>query len=179
MSEETTPLLRHIRAIAQAAGPASVHAYVLRHGREFHPEPLTQEEQDFIQQIQWKSRKPKQCFLNAQMEAIILTETPGITLRYVEGYINNTNGYGIYHAWLSVNGKIVDPTIRVEQPPGRVVGEIPPGWQYFGVEMEAAVGLHCIQHGAAVPIIDDWQCRWPLIQQEGKQAAPDQEGKPK
>ena len=138
--------------------------YVARHGREFNSKALTQAELDFVYQVDWNKYTENNCYHNSQMAAIELPTNTGINLAYVEGYLRINYGREIEHAWLSINGKVVDLTIRTEQNPGRVMGVIPEGWEYFGVEMNPIECLHCLTHGATVPLIDDWECGWPFLQ---------------
>ncbi len=163
MNGTESRLAEHLKSLAVALDPASVHAFVAGNGRDFQREELTGEERKFVSLIPWKSRKPKQCYLNAQMEALTLPETPGITLMYTEGYVDPGMGACIDHAWLSVNGKVVDPTIRVQGEPGRIIGLFPEGWGYYGVEIEPSRCLISLERGRAVPLIDDWENGWPMI----------------
>ena len=163
---EETDLTHHLKMISEMAGPASVEAYVIRNGRRFESAELTDEEMEYITRIQWNLRPPKQCYWNAQMEAMILPIVPGIDLKYVEGFIDPDVGFGLDHAWLSVNGKIVDVTLRMRDTDDRVVGNIPEDWEYIGVEMDPKVCFHIMEHKAAVPIIDDTLCGRPMIQKD-------------
>ena len=159
-------IVPHISRIAELAGPRTVQNYVLNHGRQFESAELTPAELDFISQIQWHSRPPKQCFHNCQVEAMILPPTQGIELHYVEGYFADELGFPIAHAWLSVNQKLVDPTLRVSPDDGRVIGMIPQNWEYYGVLLPTDSMEHSLHHGHVVSIIDDYECHWPLINQE-------------
>ena len=51
----------------------------------------------------------------------------------------------------------------------RILGEIPEGWEYYGVEFDAKkVGQQFIERGASFSLIDDWERRWPLLQKKKK-----------
>ena len=113
--------------------------------------------------ISWKQRAAKQCYLNSQMEVLTLPPQSGIVLRYVEGYVDPGIGHAIEHAWLSVNGKVVDPTMRVDTPSGRIIGLIPDGWTFYGVELKPEACQHLLEHDASISLIDDYQCGWPYI----------------
>ena len=120
------------------------------------------------------------------------------TVHYVEGFISVDNSILIQHAWLSINNKLVDPTLRwpvnnienygeeFEENNGEYTGEyteennrenncetnsglpftghFPPNFQFFGVPLDPMEIAHITEHDAHVPIIDDWQCQWPLLQ---------------
>ena len=161
-----THLTHHLKMISEIAGPASVEAYVIRNGRRFESAELTDREMEYVRHIQWNRRPPKQCYWNAQMEAMTLPTVTGIDLKYVEGFIDPDVGFGLDHAWLSVNGKIVDITLRIGDTDDRVVGHIPEDWEYIGVEMDPKVCFHIIEHQTSVPIIDDTLCGRPMIQKD-------------
>ena len=64
-------------------------------------------------------------------------------LLYAEGFLGFGSSYAIPHAWLSLNGKVVDTTVRPQESGDqRVMGTIPRGWEYYGVELETE---RCIQ----------------------------------
>ena len=168
--DDTSPIVRFIAILAQCSGPRSAPEHILRQGKEFISQTLTEAELDYAAMIQWTRRAEKQCYYNCQVEAILLPATTGITLRYVEGYIDPGCGIAIDHAWLSVNGKVVDPTVRLKQVMSdRVIGVIPSKWHYYGVELQPEACRHALVHQAAVSLIDDHECGYPLI------PSPDQE----
>lgn len=118
--------------------------FVLQHGRFYESQKLTKDELNYLQVIKANYGKrflPKQCFYNSQMWLLttdrFLTAPPGMVLRYVEGY--STSVIPIHHGWLTLNGKVIDPTLRMAgQPrksllPGRTVGTFPEEVVYFGV----------------------------------------------
>ena len=168
MSKEVKPLMEYVEHLAQTAGPNSVPAYILRNGRQFKSQPLTEPERLYVKRIQWGKRRPKQCYKNCQQEAMALPAAEGITLKYVEGYLSPGIGFGVDHAWLSINGKVIDPTVRTNEKPAHNVGTITNGWEYFGVEMEPSECFHVLKHMKFIPIIDDWECRWPMLKRERK-----------
>ena len=163
MPESQTPLVKYMKSAAKASGSHSVVGYVLEHGRHFKSEPLNDVEQEFVSSIFWKSHPAKQCYLNCQMEALSLPPTHDIVLWYVEGYVDPGIGYAIDHAWLSVNHKVVDPTMRVDTPSRRITGLIPDDWAFYGVELDPEACQHSLVHGAAISLIDDYECGWPYI----------------
>ena len=182
MGEPESPLTRYIKDVLSAQKSLnmedkSVHGYVLRRGRLFTSQTLTPEEQEYIDRCGWRSHQTKQCYYNAQLTALTMPEQEGMTLLYAEGFLGMRGTlYGIHHAWLSLNGKVVDTTVRISLEPGeddrRPMGVIPQDLEYYGVELNPSECLHSIEHRAAEPLIDDWKCDWPLIARENQQQKP-------
>ena len=87
--------------------------FVLEHGQYFQSQLLEIHELEIIQHVQWNSLPPKQCYRNAQCLALKLyvTDHPH-NVHYVEGFVSVDNSILIQHAWLSINNKLVDPTLR-------------------------------------------------------------------
>ena len=166
-----TPLTDYLRQVARTQeehghGAISVPGFVLRQGRAFGSQPLTPREHHHLDRCDWRSHPARQCYRNAQLAALTLPPEDGMTLRYAEGFLLRTGwALGIPHAWLSLNGKVVDTTIRVDgEEDRRPLGLIPPGWEYFGVELDPRECLHSLQrHRRPGPLLDDWQCHWPLL----------------
>ena len=182
MTEQGTPLQEYLRTIAadfeeRGWADRSVHDYVLRRGRAFRSEPLTREEQKYIDLCGWQKHPIKQCYRNAQMAALTMPLQEGMSLLYVEGFVDTGMGIGINHAWLSLNGKLVDTTIRADRKKngrkkngrGRAIGLIPEGWEYYGVEMDPQKCLHSLEHDGIGPLIDDWACGWPMLAGEERE----------
>ena len=182
MGEPESPLTGYIKDVLRAQKSLnledkSVHGYVLRRGRLFTSQTLTPEEQEYIDRCGWRSHQTKQCYYNAQLTALTMPEQEGMTLLYAEGFLGRRGIlYGIHHAWLSLNGKVVDTTVRISLEPGeddrRPMGVIPQDLEYYGVELNPSECLHSIEHRAAEPLIDDWKCDWPLIARENQQQKP-------
>ena len=163
MPESQTPLVKYMQSAAKASGPHSVVKHVLQQGRQFKSEPLNDVEQKFVSTIFRRTHPVKQCYRNCQIEALSLPTTPSITLQYVEGYVDPGIGYAIDHAWLSVNHKVVDPTMRVSTPGRRIKGLIPDGWAFYGIELDPEACQHALVHGASISLLDDYECGWPYI----------------
>ena len=96
----------------------SLYEVLLRHGREMTTEPLTMGEARYIAKLA-KSRggvnsfKPKECYLNSQKLRIEEHWRGGRRVQYWEGYVAWKGGpLPIGHAWLTINGKVVDVTLR-------------------------------------------------------------------
>ena len=175
MSRNPSPLERYLRSMEQALEERghqhlSVHGYVLRRGRRFDSQPLSREEQEYLDLHDWRRHQPRQCWRNAQLMALTLPPEAGMTLLYVEGYLRNTgHDFGVSHAWVSLNGKVVDTTVRIDlddDDSPRPLGVIPEGWEYLGVELDPQECLHSMKHRSTGPLIDDWQCGSPLLRRE-------------
>ena len=151
-------------------GHPTVHGHVLTHGKIFQSQPLTTEETNLLNTVQWRTHRPKHCFQNAQETALALHRRtgPDIKVRYAEGFIMHTFKVPmpVAHAWVSLNGKVVDTTLRPDRDNRheRVTGIIPEEWQYMGVELEPERSLHALHHGHVISLLDDWKCGWPLLQ---------------
>ena len=150
----------------------NVPGHVLQHGREFIPQELNAQEIALFEGIEWQRYRPKDCFYNSQSLVLHLWvkhQDQDERLRYVEGYITTDSlpVPPILHAWLSVNGKPVDPTLRWGKWQQPNQGPDQAQLHYYGVEMEIDSLLHIIKHNAHISLLDDWQCGWPMLQAEG------------
>ena len=144
-----------------------VQGYVLKYGRLFRSQALTRDEQQFIDSLGWRRHRPNMCYQNAQTMALQAATTSRHRVLYAEGYVSPGINFPVPHAWLSLNGKAVDTTIRHPEAKDRrwrITGIIPPQWEYYGVEIDPRECLHSLQHDSPGPLIDDWLCRWPLLQ---------------
>ena len=138
-------------------------SYIYKNGRYFESQKLTDVEQKYVKQISRGNYPIKQCYRNSQIVALT-TRPTDITLQYVEGFVDAGLGLPISHAWLSVNGKVVDLTLRIKNESyKRVHGVIPDNYEYYGVEMNTDECKHCIKHGQHISLIDDWECGWPKL----------------
>lgn len=152
----------------------TVEEYVLTNGRLFTSEPLEADALQLLQGTRWKYHRPRECYMNAQRSALTqaFTEEAGTRLAYVEGYVITNTPFPIPHAWTSLDGRVVDTTLRnPRNQRDRIFGTIPERWEYFGVEMDPKECLHILKHQAYVPLIDDFQCGWPLLHRETEQQA--------
>ena len=159
---------------------ASMAEYVLQEGEDFAPAPLTDSEAGWIFGLIESFRFPvKQCYANSQRVVTFTGLSPnpdGHELRYVEGY-----GLGmipVLHGWLSLNGKVVDLTMRLQEGISRrsrvyrrrlrdrVLGEFPEGRGYRGVTFETDYVLRrIVETGLMGTLIDDWQNGYPLLRE--------------
>ena len=167
---------QHLQSYIDAVGKLNVRIseeykvveeYVLREGHLFDSTEMTELEMEWIDTCYWTRHKKRECFSNAQMLALAAWRIPvEIELKYVEGYVLPNIVMPVYHAWLSINGKIMDTTLS---PPGkvrkrnRIFGNIPDSWEYYGVEMNPEKCKHIFNHNTHIALIDDWECHWPML----------------
>jgi hypothetical protein len=139
-------------------GPAD---FILKHGQEYKSAKLTDEELDMLKNVLSRqcSYKVKQCFYNAQ--SIGLTGTIG----YCEGYADSLGGIAMEHAWNTINGKVIDMTWKMNNKGKPVLGTIPAGWEYFGVELPNKLVNKMWSTGKSGPLISDWENGFPLLLQ--------------
>jgi hypothetical protein len=101
--------------------------------------------------------KVKQCFYNAQ--SIGLTGKIG----YCEGMADSI-GIPMEHAWNTINGKVIDMTWKMNNNDKPVVGVIPGGWEYYGVELPHELINKMWSTGESRTLINDWENDFPLLQ---------------
>jgi hypothetical protein len=135
--------------------------YVLRHGMAFTSQPLTKAERNLVlKAAECRTYRERECFYNAQFVASLLpdifTYCEGIALAIIP----------THHAWVTLNGKVVDLTWRVKGTRDRNLGTFKPPYAYHGVSFPARDwSLWWEQHGmVAVPVLDDWKAGWPILQ---------------
>lgn len=165
--------------------------YVLDNGRIMTSESLTQEQKDIVIRLS-NAFEPqaKQCFFNSMFMcmASIWNSELHPRLKYCEGFVECKSPFPVHHAWVTLDGKVVDLTLtttkytleqltdwqdngvslpREDDFSDRILGVIPENWEYFGVEFEAKkVGQQFVDRGASFSLIDDWERRWPLLQKK-------------
>lgn len=106
----------------------------------------------------------KQCFHNCQMLAIA---DRSYRLRYCEGIASGAAGVPMLHAWLVVDGTVVDVTWPRpnEEDDAFIIGDIPDGYAYCGVIYETDfIRRRIHENDATVSVIDDWGSGWPEMQ---------------
>jgi len=132
--------------------------------------PLTEDEHESLFRTISSGHRfmQKQCFHNAQLLAL---ENPD--LQYVEGYAQGNAIIPVHHAWLSLNGKLIDLTWRTDKPnhkgrlSNRILGAIPDGWCYRGVSFDTdLIRERIIDSGETRALIGDYTRGFPLFQQE-------------
>ena len=139
-------------------GPAD---FILKHGTQYKSAKLTSEEMDILKRVLDRqcSYKPKQCFYNAQSIGL------GGEIGYVEG-IADSIGLPMEHAWNTINGKVIDMTWRMNNDGQPIIGVIPEGWEYFGVQLpNKMINKMWGKSGLSHPMISDWEGGFPLLKQ--------------
>jgi hypothetical protein len=126
---------------------------------------LLEEERDYIEKLLAmegrRSFRAKGCWRNAQ-RLILRDHCEEKRLRYWEGLMDGS----IPHAWLTINGKVIDVTQeavrRKCKRDGIEATSAPP--DYFGISMGRRVVLrHVLQTGEWGPIIEEadlWRFLW-------------------
>jgi hypothetical protein len=152
-----------------------IEDFFLRHGRFYRSEPLTAAEKDYLRRILRLSGRKypvKQCFYNSQM-LLLITATwmdpeDGMDLRYVEGYAVGL--IPIHHGWLTLNGKVIDPTLRLRELPTtgplakRVKGTFPETAAYFGVPFRTEeVRASVLERGEGGSLLMDPKRDFPFL----------------
>jgi len=158
---------------------SSVYEYVLKNGQDYSSQVMTDIEVKRLERAVKRYRRDfpiKQCFYNSQM---LLTfgfdQSDENDVFYVEGYSNAI--IPIQHGWLSLNGKVIDLTMRLNKFDGpftrklksnkfkdRVIGEFPDNREYFGVKFtRSQVQQFMLQTETAGSMIDDWERGYPLL----------------
>ena len=143
-----------------------VFRYMLNKGRHFESAQLTTEEAEWVSALDWRSHQPRQCYRNAQVVALNMEVPDGMKLYYVEGYVvpGRDFPFPVEHAWLSLNGKVIDTTLLFPDiDDRRIFGEIPSDWEYFGVEIDVYRCNHIFWHMVHISLLNDAQCGWPLL----------------
>jgi hypothetical protein len=167
----------------------SKEQYILDNGRAMSSEPLDEEQRSIVETLtQTFEPQPKECFFNAMFMCMVSVWDKELTsrIKYCEGYVSCKSPFPVHHAWITLDGKVVDLTLttnkytleqltafmhegvelsRNEDLSDRILGEIPEDWQYFGVEFESKkVGQQFVERGSSFSLIDDWERGWPLLQ---------------
>jgi len=112
----------------------SPQAFLLEKGIQYKSQPLTDDEKAIVDEAFknfGKDYKFKECYYNAQLTAIY---DGSDKLQYVEG--RATGGIlPVDHAWLEINGKVVDPTWTEGMVKGGkpILGTFPDKTDYLGV----------------------------------------------
>jgi hypothetical protein len=154
----------------------SVEDYILDRGvDQAHSGPLTEDERvSLFRTIDRSGLRfmQKKCFHNAQLLAV---EDP--TLQYVEGFAQSRFG-PVHHAWLLLNGKLLDLTWRTPKAnhrgrlADRILGVIPEGWCYRGVSFGAdEIRERIGEAGETRAFIGDYTRGFPLLHRERLGAA--------
>lgn len=163
---------KYLRQSSPGTGHLSINSYLLRRGHAYPSQALSVEESALFTDVDFTRFKLKQCYYNAQ--TLMMEFQDNAEVKYAEGLAANNTQVPTFHAWLSVNGKVVDPTwgrLRMEPKEtlqvvrlSHIMGTLPPGWEYWGVEFSCEdVAIAMVAHKSAISILDDYECRWPVL----------------
>lgn len=165
--EQMAKMLEQVRPVApEGYAYPSIEAYVLANGKEYASAKFTKDELAYAKGLLKKGRWPiKQCFSNSQQILLKHAGSPSSEMRlsYIEGYAYS----GIIpflHGWLSLNGKVLDVTLR-EQPSGkRILGTFAPNYAYYGVEVPASlIQERIIKTQFWGSLLDCYELNYPLL----------------
>lgn len=143
-----------------------VFRYMMDKGRQFESAPLSRRETSWTTLFGWREHQTQQCYRNAQVTAMTTVIPWDMDIYYVEGYVLPGADFPlpIEHAWLSLNGKVIDTTLRHPGGRGRrIFGAIPEGWEYFGVEIDIERCQHILDHRVHISLVNDYECGFPLL----------------
>ena len=154
--------------VGMRASDISMEGLVLKHGVPFESHALTLAEIHIVHTAYKKAAvrcafEQKECWWNAK--ALVKADKTG-ALRYVEGYAINM--IPTMHAWVEINGKVVDLTWRKNyKEPGRFenwrVGVFEPPLEYHGIVFtKEELAEFMPKHKGS--LIDNYEERWPLLQ---------------
>lgn len=152
-----------------------IEDFVMQNGHVFSSEELTDEEAEIVkaaieqaQSVGWEVHTMKQCYSNAQL--VVLSDRSG-QLHYAEGYAVGLASIAVQHGWVTINGKVVDVTWKLDEPtsrnllPDHPVGELPEGYEYFGFVMEnrGYIRNRIMYREIVGSLLDDWEANYPLL----------------
>lgn len=147
-------------------------AYVLAQGKPYASKRISDaRKKQILEHIKThRLRFPiKQCFANC-LEFVLTAPLDGVT--YVEGFATG-HIIPVHHAWLSVDGLVFDPTLRLKHKPeltrdslatNRIWGGLGER-EYIGVEFADTKMLarRAVETELLQSVIDDWQNDWPAL----------------
>lgn len=159
--------------------------WLLEHGGSYPSQPLTNEEMAWLFALlddEGSRYRIKECFYNSQ-KVLMFARSAGWTkgpheLKYAEGYCHSI--IPVLHGWLLLNDKVVDLTMRFQQPfdktvkrqstvgrrrlKDRVLGEFPESREYFGTSFPTeSVVSFVARTGTLGSILDDWESGYPVL----------------
>jgi len=144
--------------------------YVLDRGRLYESSRLTEDEEKSLMGVIGEYGRPfkqRECFYNAQM--LVLTDHTK-TLRFAEGFAVGV--IPVHHAWVTLNGKVVDLTWRVKgrRKGGyndRIIGVIPNDRAYYGVEFDTeTVREVVLQTEMSHSFLQDYRSGYAIFKEE-------------
>lgn len=153
-------LLEYLNHVAGLHGPYQPckEGFLLKHGRVFEPSHLIADEERVLERqvalldTTLDAFPRKQCFSNSQQ---LVTPGPDDALTYCEGYYYLRGGIPVHHAWVSLNGKVIDVTLRDRATGEPILGSFAER-HYFGVTFETRfVRAEMLRRMAPWPLLED------------------------
>jgi hypothetical protein len=138
----------------------TIYRYFLKNGKTYESAKFTNQELAIVKyelQNHKTLYKKKQCFYNAQQMA------QKTECQYAEGFLMS-GIFPIAHAWNTLNGKVIDFTMHHANDGKPILGEIPAGWEYFGVDFQTDMIIKLwSETGIAGSIVDNYTQDFPLL----------------
>ena len=120
--------------------------------------------------------KQKECFYNAQL--LVLADESG-QMQYNEGYASGRGFIPVHHGWVTLNGKVIDLTWRTAKPNhhgrlrNRVIGAIPEGWEYRGVQFpKSEIKRRIVESKMVEAFLGDYRNNFPHLRETRRQSKP-------
>lgn len=158
----------------------TLEAYLLERGHVYAPRALTADENDYVLNVAKRRRYPlKECFANT-MKVVTDERFLGNHVKYAEGFVMRADiPLAIHHAWLDLNGAVVDLTLRVK---GRftqrrdrsladrvAIGTFREPTTYFGMTFsEEEVVQRILQTQEYGSLLDDWKRGHPYLDRNAR-----------
>lgn len=174
-----------LKMLSSHNGEIDLAGHVLAHGVEAESVSLSEEQSKTASFLgSCFEAQPKQCFYNAQFICLLALSNGELLsrLKYVEGYALAGSVLPVHHAWVTLDGAVIDLTLstkkysveeltafvkegvplpRESDLSDRVLGVIPEGWVYMGVEYDAGeIGRQFAQREKSFSVLDDWENDW-------------------
>lgn len=138
----------------------SLEEFFIKHGTFYKSQTMSKEEMDLLKRlIKYKNKyKPKECFYNAQSIA-----QENLKILYVEGFLFS-GFFPIQHGWNTLNGKVIDFTMKHANGGNPILGIIPNGWEYFGIPLSTLrIFKLWSDHGMSMPLVDNHLTEYELL----------------
>lgn len=145
---------------------SSLEDYALKNGKLYHSQPLTSDELNIVLNAVGRRKfMIKQCFYNSMSLASMFKD-----LIYTEGYCFSIKvPLPIFHAWVTINNKVVDVTLRCHNKKGKLgyatLGEFDEESNaYFGIAFsQGDVLKFMLETECYGSMINDWTRGFPLL----------------
>ena len=151
-----------------------INQYLQANGTVYESSRVSESVAAFLRSQPLSSYKMKQCYANAWKLALE-GERAGLIAVYVEGLAGNNFIPPLPHAWNLIEGTLVDTTWGSKIPirgkhgtyyrrTDRIIGDIPQGFKYIGVEIPVeVVSQYLLKHNRFDSLLNDGCCDFPLL----------------